>query len=110
MLLSILSVILNIAYVVVLCIPFYTDRAPMPDGRFREWQRSPIDRLSIADQSFWFYLQILFAAVSVVTSILWLCGVRGRVLNTIQIVSIIASTIVFIVIMIITSNSHAKYA
>ena len=50
MLLSILSILLNIAYVVVLNISFYTDRAPMPTGQFREWQRSPVDRLSIADR------------------------------------------------------------
>ena len=110
MLLSILSILLNIAYVVVLNISFYTNRAPMPTGQFREWQRSPVDRLSIADQSWLFYLQIVLAAVSVITSVLRLFGVRGRTLNTVQLISTIASTIVFIIIMIVTSNSHAKYA
>ena len=110
MLLSILSILLNIAYVVVLNISFYTDRAPMPTGQFREWHRSPLDRLNIADQSVLFYLQIVLAAVSVITSVLRLFGVRGRALNTVQLISTIASTIVFIIIMIVTSNAHAKYA
>ena len=110
MLLSILSILLNIAYVVVLNISFYTDRAPMPTGQFREWHRSPLDRLNIADQSWLFYLQIVLAAVSVITSVLRLFGVRGRALNTVQLISTIASTIVFLIIMIVTSNAHAKYA
>ena len=110
MLLSILSILLNIAYVVVLNISFYTDRASMPTGQFREWHRSPVDRLSIADQSWLFYLQIVLAAVSVITSVLRLFGVRGRALNKVQLISTIASTIVFIIIMIVTSNAHAKYA
>jgi hypothetical protein len=110
MLLSILSILLNIAYVVVLNISFYTDRAPMPTGQFREWHRSPLDRLNIADQSVLFYLQIVLSAVSVITSVLRLFGVRGRALNTVQLISTIASTIVFIIIMIVTSNAYAKYA
>ena len=110
MLMSILSIIANIAYFVVLNMNIYTDRATMPTGEIREWHRSPIARLSIADQSFLFYLQMILAAVSIVTSVLFLFGFRGRMIRTIQLVSIIGSTIVFIIIMIVTSNSHAKYA
>ena len=110
MLMTILSIIANIAYFIVLNINIYTDRAMMPTGEVREWQRSPIARLSIADQSFLLYLQIFLAAVSVITSVLFLFGVRSRMIRTIQLVSIIGSTIVFIFIMIVTANSHAKYA
>jgi len=110
MLMTILSIIANIAYFVVLNLNFYTDRAMMPTGEVREWQRSPITRLSIADQSFLIYLQIVLAAVSVITSVLFLFGIRNRMIRTIQLVSVIGSTIVFIIIMIVTSNSHAKYA
>ena len=110
MLMTILSIIANIAYFIVLNINIYTDRAMMPTGEVREWQRSPIARLSIADQSFLLYLQIFLAAVSVITSVLFLFGVRSRMIRTIQLVSIIGSTIVFIMIMIVTANSHAKYA
>ena len=110
MLMSILFIIINIAYFVVLNINIYTDRAMMPTGEIREWHRSPIARLNIADQSFLIYLQIVFAAVSIITSVLFLFGVRNRIIRTIQLVSVIGSSIMFIIIMIVTSNSHARYA
>ena len=84
MLMTILSIIANIAYFVVLNFNIYTDRAMMPTGEVREWHRSPIARLSIADRSFLIYLQIVLAAVSVITSILFLFGVRNRIIRTIK--------------------------
>ena len=110
MLMTILSIIVNITYFVVLNMNIYTDQAMMPTGDVREWHRSPIARLSIADQSFLIYLQIVIAAVSIITSVLFLFGVRNKTIRTIQLVSVIGSTIVFIIIMIVTSNSFAKYA
>ncbi len=110
MLTTILSIIVNIAYFVVLNMNIYTDRAMMPTGEVREWHRSPIARLNIADQSFLIYLQIVLAVVSIITSVLFLFGVRGRIIRTIQLVSVIGSTIVFIIIMFVSSDSHAKYA
>ena len=109
MLMTILSIIVNITYFVVLNMNIYTDRAMMPTGDVREWHRSPIARLSIADQSFLIYLQIVIAAVSIITSVLFLFGVRNNIIKIIQLVSTIGSTIVFIIIMIVTSNLHAKY-
>ena len=109
MLMSILFIIINIAYFVVLNINIYTDRAMMPTGEIREWHRSPVTRLNIADQSFLIYLQIVFAAVSIITSVLFLFGVRNNIIKIIQLVSTIGSTIMFIIIMIVTSNLHAKY-
>ncbi|MBR0393469.1 MAG: hypothetical protein IJK38_14220 [Oscillospiraceae bacterium] len=109
MLMAILSIIANISYFVVLNLNIYTDRAMMPNGGVREWHRSPITRLNIADQSFLIYLQIVLAAVSMITSLLFLFGVRSSIVKTIQLVSIIGSTIVFIIIMIVSSDSHAKY-
>ena len=109
MLMSILFIIINIAYFVVLNINIYTDRAMMQTGEIREWHRSPIARLNIADQSFLIYLQIVFAAVSIITSVLFLFGVRNNIIKIIQLVSTIGSTIMFIIIMIVTSNLHAKY-
>ena len=110
MLMTILSIIVNITYFVVLNMNIYTDRAMMPTGDVREWHRSPIARLSIADQSFLIYLQIVLAAVSIITSVLFLFGVRNKTIRTIQLISVIGSTIVFMIIMIVTSNSFAKYA
>ena len=110
MLMTILSIIANIAYFVVLNMNIYTDRAMMPTGEVREWHRSPIARLNIAGQSFLLYLQIVLAAVSIITSVLFLLKIRTSMIRTIQLVSTIGSTIVFIIIMIATSDSHAKYA
>ncbi len=107
---TILSIIVNIAYFVILNMNIYTDRAMMPTGDVREWHRSPITRLNMADQSFLLYLQIVLAAVSIITSVLYLFGVRSRKIRIIQLVSLIGSTIVFIIIMIVSSNSHARYA
>ena len=110
MLMTILSIIINIAYFAVLNMKIYTDRAMMPSGDVKEWHRSPIARLNIADQSFLIYLQIVLAAVSIISSVLVLFGVRSSIIRTIQLVSTIGSTIVFIIIMIVTSNSHVNYA
>ena len=110
MLITILSIILNIAYFVVLNLNIYTDRAMMPTGEIREWHRSPVTRLNIADQSFLIYLQIVFGAVSIITSVLFLFRVRKRMIRTIQLVSVIGSTIMFVIIMIVTSDFHANYA
>ena len=110
MLMPILSIIVNIVYFVVLNIEIYTDRAMMPTGEVREWHRSPVARLSISDQSFLYYLQIVFAAVSIITSVLLLLGVRSNIIKTIQLVCTIGSTVMFVIIMIVTANSHVTYA
>ncbi len=110
MLMPILSIIVNIVYFVVLNIEIYTDRAMMPTGEVREWHRSPVARLSISDQSFLYYLQIVLAAVSIITSVLLLLGVRSNIIKTIQLVCTIGSTVMFVIIMIVTANSHATYA
>ena len=110
MLISIISIIANIAFFVVLNLPIYTDRAPMPDGSVREWQRSPLGRLDLSDQRIFFYIQIVLAAVSIITSILVLCGVKNNVIKIVQIASSAASLVMFVVIMIISGGVHAKYA
>ena len=100
----------KLVYFVVLNLAIYTDRAVMPAGNIREWHRSPIDRLNIADQSFMLYLQIAVAAVSIITSILLLFGVRSQTVKTIQLISTIGSTVIFIFILILTSTANAHYA
>ena len=109
MLMSILSIIVNIAYLVILNIAFYTDRAKMPTGEIREWNRSPVARLNLSNQSFLFYLQIVLAAVSIIASVLLLLGFNKSLIKTIQLISTIGSTVVFVIIMIVTSNSHVRY-
>ncbi|MBO4819524.1 MAG: hypothetical protein J5528_05225 [Firmicutes bacterium] len=110
MLLSIISIIANIAYTAVLNIAFYTDRAMMPDGHYREWHRSPVSRLSAADESWLYHLQIILVAISIVSSVLVLIGVKNRTVRIVQTVSLIASTVMFVIIMIVTNNIHVHYA
>ncbi len=113
MLLRIGSILLNIIYGVVLNLNLYTDHARMPDGGSRTWQRSPVDRLFLCDQSWLLYLEIVLGAVSIITSVLLLIGGKAQksnVLKTVQIVSTAASTVMFIVIMIVTANANARYA
>ena len=110
MLMSIVSIIVNVVYLIVLNTAFYTDRATMPTGDVREWHRSPVARLNISGQSFLFYLQIALAAVSLITGVLFLLGVRSSIVKTIRLVSTIGSTVMFMIIMIVTGDSHAHYA
>ena len=109
MMMAILSMIANAAYLVILNIAFYTDRVKMPTGEIREWHRSPVTRLNLSGQSFLFYLQIVLAAVSILTSLLLMFGVRSNIIKTIQLVSMIGSTVIFVIIMIVTANSHVHY-
>ena len=107
---NILPILLNAVYCVVLNLDIYTDRARMPDGGIREWKRSPLTRLNISGQSAFAYLQLILVAISVITSVLLLVGVKNNIVRYVQIISTIASTVVFIVIMILTGNSHVNYA
>ena len=109
MMMAILSMIANAAYLVILNIAFYTDSVKMPTGEIREWHRSPVTRLNLSGQSFLFYLQIVLAAVSILTSVLLMFGVRSSIIKTIQLVSMIGSTVIFVIIMIVTANSHVHY-
>ena len=110
MLRSIISIVLNIGYFIVMRVEMYTDRAMMATGEMREWHRSPIDRLRIGGRSWILYLWLVLAVVSVITSILMLCGVKQSVVKTVQLVSTVASTVMFAVIMIVTGNTHVNYA
>ncbi len=110
MLRYILSIIADIVFFAVLNLNLYTDKAMMPGGEARQWQRSPIDRLYISDQGVLLYLQIFFAAVSIISSILALCGVKKSVVKRIQLISTLASAAMFLIIMVLTGALQARYA
>ena len=109
-LIAVLSIIISVVYGVVLNMDMYTDRAMMPNGEMREWHRSPVTRLYIADTPIFLYLQIAFTAVSIIAGILVLLGVRKDIVKKVHLVSTIAAAVMFIIILIVTSNVHAKYA
>lgn len=109
MLLSIISIIINIIFFVVLNVKMFTDKSVLPGEGSRTWHNSAIDRLSAADMYWLFYLQIFFAAVSVITSILYMFGIRNNVIKIIRLVSLIGSVIVFAIIMLVAATTHPKY-
>ena len=110
MLLSVVSIIANVIYYIILNISLYTDRAAMPDGTIKKWHRSPAARLAIADQSALLYIQLALMIISVVTGFLVIFGVKKRIIRVIQRISMIASAVMFIMIMIVTAKIHVKYA
>ena len=107
--LYIISVLVNAAYFIVLRMDLYTDRYHLPDGKMGVHHRSPISSLNHADMNWLSGLEVLLMAVSVVTSVLLLFGLKNSIVRIIQIVSTIASTIVFIIIMVIAGNVRLKY-
>ena len=110
MLRSLISIVVNIVYCVALNLTLFTDRAVMPGGEVRQWRHSAIGRLGLSGQSALVYLQLFFTAVSLVTSGMMLFGVKNStVIKTIQLASTIASTVMFIVVMIAAGFVHAKY-
>lgn len=110
MVFAILAIIANVVYFVVMNRSLYTDRAIMGNGEVREWHRSPIDRLNISGHSWLLYLELALMVMSIITGILLLFGVKSSLVKTIQLASTIASTVLFIVIMIVTSDAHVSYA
>lgn len=110
MLLTIISIICNIVYCIVLNVKLYTDRAILPGGALHALRRSPADRLYAFDRPAWLYAQLALGAVSVISGALLLLGLNRRTIKCVQIIATAASTVVFIIIMMITGSAHAKYA
>lgn len=110
MILSILSIVINVVFAVVLNLKIYTDRTLMPNGEVRVWHRSPIDRLDLSDQSILLYLQLFLIAVSIISAVLILFGIQNNILKKVCLIGSIASALLFVIILVVTSNSHAHYA
>ena len=108
--LSIISFILHGVCIAVLNMQIYTDTARLPDGGTRQWHRSPIDRLNLAGTGWLLYLYLALAAVSALTGILVLCGAQSGTVRKVQIAANAATVLLFILIMILTSNANARYA
>ncbi len=109
MIISIISIAVNLICFIILNIKLYTDRAMMPDGEEQEWSRSPIDRLDMADKQFLLYLFIISAVVSLVSSLLVIFGIKHKIVNTVRLISTILSTVIFIIILITANGIHPKY-
>lgn len=109
MLFSIISGIVNVVFVLILNLDMYTDRAPMPNSEVRVRHRSPMSKLHIANQDWLLYLQIIVVAISVISSILFMFGVKSSIIRKVRLISTVASAGMFIIIMIVTANSNVRY-
>ena len=107
---TILSIIVNIVYYLVMNTAIYIDRAKMANGEVREWHRSPVDRLNMADKGILYYLQLILAIISIITSVLLLSGISSSIVKKIQLITTIGSTVVFLIIMIVTASINVKYS
>ena len=108
MILSFISIVANIAFFFFFLLNLFTDKA-LADGTVKTYHKSPISRLEVADKSGLFYLYIFFAAVSIITGILYLAGVKNSVIKIIQIIALACSAIMFIIIMVTAANTHPRY-
>ena len=107
--LSAIAVIANVVYYFVLKTKLYTDQYYLPDEQLHTWQRSPADTLYSANLQGLLYWQMNLAIVSVIASVLVLCGVKIKAVQIIQIVSIIASAVLFVTILVIAGGVHLTY-
>ncbi|MCR4585885.1 MAG: hypothetical protein K5686_09205 [Lachnospiraceae bacterium] len=105
----ILSFILNLIFVIILRTEIYTDRFNLPDGSTRELSCSPIDRLYTADLPILLYLQGAFMLICLITFLLYLTGIKTRIINIVQLIALIASLVMFIIIMIVCSSISPTY-
>ena len=107
--LGIVSIIADVAFLIALKVNIYTDKAHMADGTTQVWHCSPADRLDACGKHELMYLQIFLAAVSVITSVLLVFGVRNNIVRIVQLISTAGSIVVFIIIMIIADRTHPRY-
>ena len=107
---SIISIIANIVYYVFLQIDLFTDRYYLPGSEEPAVNhRNAIDSLFHANMNGLLDLEMLFIVVSVVTGIILLLGVKKNIVRIIWCISTIASTVMFIIIMIAAANVHLTY-
>lgn len=108
--LPILSIAVNAAYFAILRIEMFTERYHLPpDGEVQVKTLSPIDRLYHAGNNGLINLEVFLMVVSVATGILMIVGLKNRGVRMIWIVSSIASTVMFIIILIIAGGTHLVY-
>ncbi|MCR5251869.1 MAG: hypothetical protein K6E50_14815 [Lachnospiraceae bacterium] len=107
--LSIISIVINTLFFIIMNIDLYTDRFTLPDEGLRVWKSSPIDRLDVAGNRFPLYLFLFFGIISIVSSVLFLFGLKHNAVKTIRLISTIASALMFIIVMIYSATVHPNY-
>ena len=106
----ILTTAANAAYFAILRIEMFTERYHLPtDGEVHVKTLSPIDRLYHGGNNGLINLEVFLMVVSVAAGILMIVGLRNRAVRMTWIISSIASTVMFIIIMIIAGGTHLVY-
>ena len=106
----ILTIAANSAYFAILRIEMFTERYHLPpDGEVQVKTLSPIDRLYQGGNNGLINLEVFLMVVSVAAGILMIVGLKNRVVRITWIISSIASTVMFIIIMIIAGGTHLVY-
>ena len=108
LILSIASIIANIIYFIVLRMELFTDRAILPDGE-HVYTYTPIEKLSSTGSTGMVSLQLMFAVISVILAILFIVGIKKKAVIIAWIVSVAASTVLFILILSAAAAVHLKY-
>ncbi|MBR4574440.1 MAG: hypothetical protein IKO16_05980 [Lachnospiraceae bacterium] len=106
----ILSIAANAAYFAILRIEMFTERYHLPpDGEVYVETLSPVDRLYHAGNNGLINLEVFMMVVSVAAGILMIVGLKNRVVRMAWIIGSIASTVMFIIILIIAGGTHLVY-
>lgn len=103
-LIYIISIIANAVYFSILKMDLYTDRYHLPDGEMGVHMRSPIESLYTADNPVLLYLQILAMIISTAAALLLIFGVKRRIVKIVWVCGMIASTAIFIMILVYTKT------
>ena len=113
MLPGIISIVVNAVYCFVLFANIYTDRFYLPgsngEPQQRVIQRSPANRLEIMDKRWLVILMLAVAAAAIISSLLLIFGVKGKIVKAVQIGALAVSTVLFIIIMIISAHPAYTY-
>ena len=109
MILSIISIVANVVFFVLMRIEFFTDRYVLPGDDYRERSLSALDKLDQAGKPELVYIYLFFAVICIIASILVMFGLKHSVVKIIRLVSLIASVLVFAFIMFTALFTHATY-
>lgn len=103
--LNILSIIANIVYFAVLNLKIFTVKYMTPDGQV-QMRVSPAERLGVPGL---YVLHLICSVLSIAASVLSMAGARSSTVRAVQIAALIASTVTFIVVLVVSAGTNLKY-
>lgn len=103
--LNILSIIADIVYFAVLNLKIFTVKYMTPDGQV-QMRVSPAQKLGVPGL---YVLHLICSVLNIAASVLAMTGARSSTVRTVQIASLIASTVTFIVVLAVSAGTNLKY-